>query len=237
MKAILFDVFGTVVDWRTSLIQQFGKLEQELGIELPKETLTDQWRGRYVPSMDRVRKGECPWTNLDDLHRESLVELLDQHGIELDASTIERINRFWHRLTPWPDVQSGLARLKENYIIATLTNGNVSLMVDVARHAELPWDMIFCAELFEHYKPDAEVYLGASRLLNLPPEEVMLCAAHNADLRAARALGLKTAFIPRPTEYGPQQSKDLEAEKAWDFVAENFIALGEQLRQQMPSSI
>ncbi|WP_447553553.1 haloacid dehalogenase type II [Vreelandella sp. EE22] len=229
MKAILFDVFGTVVDWRSSLIQQFSELEQELKIELPKEALTDQWRQCYAPSMDRVRKGELPWTKLDDLHRESLVQLLDQHGIALSGATVDRINLFWHRLTPWPDVPRGLEHLKEDYIIGTLTNGNVSLMVDMARHAKLPWDMIFCAELFEHYKPDAEVYLGACRLLNLPPEEVMLCAAHNADLRAARGQGMKTAFIPRPTEYGPEQSKDLEAEEDWDFVAEDFVALSERL--------
>ncbi|CAO1666353.1 Haloacid dehalogenase type II [Halomonas sp. NYA30] len=160
---------------------------------------------------------------------QNLVKLLDQQGIALDEATIDRVNHFWHQLEPWPDVPQGLQRLKEHAIIATLTNGNVSLMVDVARHAKLPWDMIFCAELFEHYKPDPEVYLGACRLLRLPPEEVMLCAAHNADLRAARALGLKTAFIPRRTEYGPHQSKDLDAEEAWDFVAEDLVALSEQL--------
>lgn len=229
MKAIVFDVFGTIVDWRSSLIKQFNELEKELGIELPSEVLADQWRQLYAPSMDRVRKGEIPWTVLDDLHRESLVRLLNQHGIALDEATIDRVNYFWHQLEPWPDVPHGLQRLKEHTIIATLTNGNVSLMVDVARHAKLPWDMIFCAELFEHYKPDSEVYLGACRLLRLPPEEVMLCAAHNADLRAARALGMKTAFIPRRTEYGPQQSKDLEAEEAWDFVAEDLVALSECL--------
>ncbi|NAO95259.1 haloacid dehalogenase type II [Halomonas sp. MG34] len=229
MKAIVFDVFGTIVDWRSSLIHQFNELEKELGIELPSEVLADQWRQLYAPSMDRVRRGEIPWTVLDDLHRESLVKLLNQHEIALDKATIDRVNHFWHQLEPWPDVQSGLQRLKEHTIIATLTNGNVSLMVDVARHAKLPWDMIFCAELFEHYKPDSEVYLGACRLLRLPPEEVMLCAAHNADLRAARALGMKTAFIPRRTEYGPQQSKDLEAEEAWDFVAEDLVALSESL--------
>ncbi|MFS8151244.1 haloacid dehalogenase type II [Vreelandella titanicae] len=229
MKAIVFDVFGTIVDWRSSLIHQFNELEKELGIELPSEVLADQWRQLYVPSMDRVRRGELPWTVLDDLHRESLVKLLSQHGIALDEATIDRVNYFWHQLEPWPDVPHGLQRLKEHTIIATLTNGNVSLMVDVARHAKLPWDMIFCAELFEHYKPDTEVYLGACRLLRLPPEEVMLCAAHNADLRAARALGMKTAFIPRRTEYGPQQSKDLEAEEAWDFVAEDLVALSESL--------
>jgi len=229
MKAIVFDVFGTIVDWRSSLINQFNELEKELGIELPSEVLADQWRQLYAPSMDRVRRGEIPWMVLDDLHRESLVTLLNQHGIALDEATIDRVNYFWHQLEPWPDVPHGLQRLKEHTIIATLTNGNVSLMVDVARHAKLPWDMIFCAELFEHYKPDSEVYLGACRLLRLPPEEVMLCAAHNADLRAARALGMKTAFIPRRTEYGPQQSKDLEAEEAWDFVAEDLVALSECL--------
>ena len=229
MKAIVFDVFGTIVDWRSSLINQFNELEKELGIELPSEVLADQWRQLYAPSMDRVRRGEIPWTVLDDLHRESLVKLLNQHGIALDEATIDRVNYFWHQLEPWPDVPHGLQRLKEQAIIATLTNGNVSLMVDVARHAKLPWDMIFCAELFEHYKPDPEVYLGACRLLRLPPEEVMLCAAHNADLRAARALGMKTAFIPRRTEYGTQQSKDLEAEEAWDFVAEDLVALSEWL--------
>ncbi|MCA1773350.1 MAG: haloacid dehalogenase type II, partial [Halomonas sp.] len=215
MKAIVFDVFGTIVDWRSSLINLFRALEQELGIELPGEALTDQWRQHYAPSMDRVRKGEIPWTGLDDLHRESLVKLLKQHGVTLDEATIDRINHFWHQLDPWPDVLRGLQQLREHYIIATLTNGNISLMVDVARYAELPWDMVFCAELFQHYKPDPEVYLGACRLLRLPPEEVMLCAAHNSDLRAARALGMKTAFIPRRTEYGPQQRNDLEAEEAW----------------------
>ena len=229
MKAIVFDVFGTIVDWRSSLIHQFNELEKEQGIELPSEALADQWRQLYAPSMDRVRRGEIPWTVLDELHRESLVKLFDQQGIALDEATIDRVNHFWHQLDPWPDVPLGLQRLKEHGIIATLTNGNVSLMVDVARHAKLPWDMIFCAELFEHYKPDSEVYLGACRLLRLPPEEVMLCAAHNADLRAARALGMKTAFIPRRTEYGPQQRNDLEAEEAWDFVAEDLVALSERL--------
>lgn len=233
MKAIVFDVFGTIVDWRSSLIHQFNALEKELGTELPSEVLADQWRQLYAPSMDRVRRGEIPWTVLDDLHRESLVKLVHQHGIALDEATIDRVNYFWHQLEPWPDVQSGLQRLKEHYIIGTLTNGNLSLMVDVARHAKLPWDMVFCAELFQHYKPDAEVYLGACRLLRLPPEEVMLCAAHNYDLGAARALGMQTAFIPRRTEYGPHQDKDLDAEQAWDFVAEDLVALSERLVREI----
>ncbi|MCO7247547.1 haloacid dehalogenase type II [Halomonas sp. Mc5H-6] len=194
------------------------------------ETPPDGHTPDLTITLDRVRQGEIPWTVLDDLHRESLVKLLNQHGITLDEATIDRVNHFWHQLDPWPDVQRGLQRLKEQYIIATLTNGNISLMVDVARYAELPWDMVFSAELFQHYKPDPEVYLGACHLLRLPPEEVMLCAAHNSDLRAARALGMKTAFIPRRTEYGPQQRNDLEAEEAWDVVAEDLVALSEQLK-------
>ena len=229
MRAILFDVFGTVVDWRSSLIAQFQALSAELGRELPGEMLADQWRGHYAPSMDRVRTGELPWTILDDLHRTSLGALLAQHGLDLDAALVERINRFWHRLEPWPDAVNGLHRLKERFVIGTLTNGNLALMVDVARHAGLPWDVLFCADLFQHYKPDPQVYLGACRLLGLPPSEVMLCAAHNYDLRAARALGFRTAFIPRPTEYGPAQCKDLDAEEDWDLIAGDLEDLGRRL--------
>ena len=229
MRAILFDVFGTVVDLRSSLVAQFRALSAELGRELPGEMLAGQWRGHYAPSMDRVRTGELPWTILDDLHRTSLRALLAQHGLDLDAALVERVNRFWHRLEPWPDAVNGLHRLKERFVIGTLTNGNLALMVDVARHAGLPWDVLFCADLFQHYKPDPQVYLGACRLLGLPPSEVMLCAAHNYDLRAARALGFRTAFIPRPTEYGPAQRKDLDAEEDWDLIAGDLEDLGRRL--------
>lgn len=230
MRAILFDVFGTVVDWRSSLVAQFRALSQELGRDLPGEMLADQWRGHYASSMDRVRTGELPWTVLDDLHRASLRALLAQHGLHLDEGLVERINRFWHRLDPWPDTVAGLHRLKQRFVIGTLTNGNLALMVDVARHAGLPWDVLFCADLFRHYKPDPEVYLGACRLLGLPPGEVMLCAAHNYDLRAARALGFRTAFIPRPQEYGPAQRKDRVAEEDWDVVADDLVDLDRRLR-------
>ncbi|GAA5235202.1 haloacid dehalogenase type II [Verticiella sediminum] len=230
MQAILFDVFGTVVDWRSSLIAQFQALSAELGRELPAETLTDQWRGHYAPSMDQVRSGALPWTVLDDLHRASLVALLAQHGISLDDAMVDRITRFWHRLEPWPDTVDGLRRLQERFVIGTLTNGNLALMVDVKRHAGLPWDVLFCADLFQHYKPDPQVYLGACRLLGLPPQKVMLCAAHNYDLHAARALGLRTAFVPRPKEYGPGQRKDLAAEADWDVVADDLVDLDRKLR-------
>lgn len=228
-QAILFDVFGTVVDWRSSLIAQFRALSAELGRELPGETLADQWRSHYAPSMDRVRKGEIPWTALDDLHRASLRVLLEQHGLDLDEPWVERVNRFWHRLDPWPDTVPGLRQLKERFVIGSLTNGNLALMVDVARHAGLPWDVLFCADIFQHYKPDPDVYLGACRLLRLAPADVMLCAAHNYDLRAAKGLGLKTAFVCRPTEYGPTQSTDLAAEEDWDIVADDFVDLSHKL--------
>ncbi len=229
MKAILFDVFGTIVDWRSSLIAQFRALSAELGRELPGEALADAWRAHYAPSMDRVRTGAQAWTVLDDLHRAGLDVLLAQYGIVLDAAQAARVNRFWHRLDPWPDTVAGLHALKQHVPIGTLTNGNIALMVDVARHGGLPWDVLFCADLFQHYKPDPQVYLGACRLLGLPPGEVMLCAAHNDDLHAARALGLKTAFIARPTEYGPGQRKDLAAESDWDVVADDLVDLSRKL--------
>lgn len=230
MKAIVFDVFGTVVDWRSSLIAQFAELARETGQAIPGEILADEWRGHYAPSMDRVRRGELPWTVLDDLHRQSLDRLIETHGLAFDEAQRQRINRFWHRLEPWPDSVAGLNALRRHYIVGSLTNGNLSLMLDVARHAELPWNVLFCADLFRHYKPDREVYLGACDLLGLPPEDVMLCAAHNSDLSAAQALGLKTAFIPRPHEYGPRQTRDLQAEGDWDYVAKDILDLAIRLR-------
>jgi 2-haloacid dehalogenase len=230
MKAILFDVFGTVVDWRSSLIAQFAELARETGQAIPGGILADQWRGDYAPSMDRVRRGELPWTVLDDLHRQSLDRLLAKHGLDFDEAQRQRINRFWHRLEPWPDSVAGLTALRRHYTVGSLTNGNLSLMLEVARHAGLPWHLLLCADLFRHYKPDREVYLGACALLRLPPHEVMLCAAHNADLAAAQALGLNTAFIPRPGEYGPTQSKDLCAEGDWDYVAEDILDLAIRLQ-------
>ncbi|MEG6655570.1 haloacid dehalogenase type II, partial [Pseudomonas aeruginosa] len=205
MRAILFDVFGTLVDWRSSLIEQFQALERELGGTLPCVELTDRWRQQYKPAMDQVRNGQAPWQHLDQLHRQSLEALAGEFGLALDEALLQRITGFWHRLRPWPDTLAGMHALKADYWLAALSNGNTALMLDVARHAGLPWDMLLCADLFGHYKPDPQVYLGACRLLDLPPQEVMLCAAHNYDLKAARALGLKTAFIARPLEYGPGQ--------------------------------
>jgi 2-haloacid dehalogenase len=220
VRAILFDTFGTVVDWRTSLITELSAWAETRGIGADWAGLVDAWRGAYAPAMDRVRRGELPWTILDDLHRATLERLVVQFGIAgLDAADLDWINRGWHRLRPWPDSVPGLTRLKSRYIIAPLSNGNVALLVDMAKAAGIPWDMICSTELFRHYKPDPETYLGAAALLGLAPGEVMMAAAHNGDLAAARACGLKTAFFARPTEYGPLQVRDFAADAAWDVIA------------------
>jgi len=220
VQAILFDVFGTVVDWRTSLVEELTGWGGLRGMEVDWTGLVDTWRGAYAPSMDRVRRGELPWTNLDALHRATLREIGPRFGLAgLSDDDMEWVNRGWHRLRPWPDSVPGLHALHARYILAPLSNGNVSLLVDMARLAGLPWDAIFGAEVFGRYKPDPETYLGACRLLSLEPGQVMLCAAHNYDLTAAQKLGLRTAFIPRPTEYGPLQARDFGPEGEWDVVA------------------
>lgn len=230
VKAILFDVFGTVVDWRGSLIGELSAWGQARGLAVDWAGLVDAWRGAYQPSMQRVRGGDLPWTVLDDLHRASLDELVVRFGVAgLSEADLDWINRGWHRLRPWPDSATGLARLKTRYIVGTLSNGNVALLVDMAKAAGLPWDVVTPIDLLRHYKPDPEVYLGACELLRLPPAQVMLAAAHNGDLRAARACGLKTGFFPRPTEYGPQQRRDFAAEEAWDVVAADILDLAARM--------
>lgn len=209
IRAVLFDVFGTVVDWRGSLIADLGAWGGVRGIEADWAGLADAWRGAYAPSMDEVRRGVRPWTILDDLHRASLERLLPRFGLDqLPDADIDHINRVWHRLAPWPDSVAGLVRLKRTRVIATLSNGNVALLVDMAKRAGLPWDTVFGADLFGHYKPDPETYLGACRILGLPPAQVMLAAAHAGDLAAARRLGLRTGFIARPLEHGPGGSAE-----------------------------
>lgn len=226
VKALLFDVFGTVVDWRGSLIAEIAAWRPDVDAA----GLVDAWRGAYKPSMDRVRRGEQPWTNLDALHRASLEMLAPQFGLAgLDEDTLDWLVRGWHRLRPWPDSVAGLARLKQRFTISPLSNGNVALLTNMAKAAGLPWDLVMCAELFRHYKPDPEVYLGAAALLGLPPHEVMLCAAHNDDLAAARRCGLGTAFIARPVEYGPNQTRDTKAESNWDHVVDSMEALADEL--------
>jgi len=230
IQAVLFDTFGTIVDWRSSLIAELSAFGAERGIVVDWTALVDAWRGAYAPSMDRVRRGELPWTKLDDLHRASLETLVQRFGIAgLTPGDLDHLTRGWHRLAAWPDSVPGLTRLKRRFIIGPLSNGNVALLVNLARYAGLPWDMVFAAEVFGHYKPDPETYLGACRLLSLDPAQVMLCAAHNYDLHAARALGLLTAFIARPTEYGPAQTKDLAPDGDWDVVASDVTDLAQRL--------
>jgi 2-haloacid dehalogenase len=224
VKALVFDVFGTVVDWRTSLINDFTKWSETRGIKADWTALVDGWRAVYTASMDDVRKHpERGYVMLDVLHRRSLEKLVEQQGIKgLTEADLHHLTMGWHRLHPWPDSVAGLARLKTKYIISPLSNGNVALLTSMAKFGGLPWDLIMSAELFEHYKPDAETYLGAAKLLCLPPEQVMMVAAHNGDLQAAQSHGLKTAFVARPTEYGPLQKRDFEATGAWDIVAKDF---------------
>jgi 2-haloacid dehalogenase len=200
VRALVFDVFGTVVDWRGGVARDVRRLLPEVD----GEAFADAWRGRYAPSMNRVRRGERAWANLDTLHRESLDALLDEAGQNSAGATRAELVLAWHRLDPWPDAVDGLTRLRERHVLATLSNGNVALLVDMAKRAGLPWDAVLSAELFGHYKPDAEVYDGAVRLLGLAPEQVLMVAAHVDDLAAARERGLRSAYVHRPLELGPR---------------------------------
>jgi 2-haloacid dehalogenase len=230
LRAVCFDVFGTVVDWRSSIIAEARALGKRKGITADWERLVDLWRARYQPSMDRVRRGELPWTNLDGLHRATLDGLISELAIDglAEADKIE-LNLAWHRLRPWPDAVPGLTRLRRKYVLATLSNGNVRLLVDMAKAAGLPWDCIFSAELVARYKPDPETYLSAIRWLLCEPGEVMMVAAHNRDLMAAASHGMKTAFVARPAEYGPHQARDQKAEHDFTIIAPDFEDLAAQL--------
>jgi len=230
VKALLFDVFGTVVDWRTSLIADFSAWSRASGKSGDWAGLVDAWRGAYVPSMNEVRKHpERGFVNLDSLHRASLQRLVDELGIGgLNADDLEYLTTGWHRLKPWADSVEGLTRLKKKFVIGPLSNGNVALLVNMAKAAGLPWDLILSAEVFQHYKPDRETYLGAARLLGLQPGQVMLVAAHNSDLRAAQSLGLATCFVPRPTEYGPHQVRDFTPDGEWTMVVSDLRDLAQR---------
>ena len=230
VKALTFDVFGTVVDWRSSIIREGNELAKRKGLDADWEKFADAWRGGYGPSMNRVRGGELPWMKIDDLHRLILDGLLEQFNIEgLSEAEKDHFNRAWHRLTPWPDVVPGLTRLKKKFIITTLSNGNVALLTNMAKNAGLPWDAILSSELAKRYKPDKEVYLTAADLLGLQPEQVMMVAAHKGDLRAAKSVGFKAAFVPRPLERGPNVKRDLTPDPSFEVVAKDFVDLAEKL--------
>lgn len=229
IKALAFDVFGTVVDWRSSIIREGEILGAARGLKVDWAALADAWRAGYRPAMDRVARGESGWRNIDELHREILDGLLARfHLEELSEREIDHLNRAWHRLIPWPDSVPGLNRLRTRYVIATLSNGNVSLLVDMAKHAGLPWDCVLSGELIGKYKPDPEVYRMAARLLGVDVAELMLVAAHPPDLKGAQRAGLKTGYVPRPLEHGPGRTAP-PADPSFDVVATDFLDLAAKL--------
>ncbi len=229
-KAVVFDVFGTVVDWRTTISREVDELAKRKGLRVDGAKFADAWRAGYMPSMNRVRSGELPWTRLDDLHRMILEQILVEFGMNgLSEAEKDTLNRAWHRLEPWPDAVRGLTRLKRKFIIAPLSNGNISLITRMAKHAGLPWDCVLGAELVRHYKPDPEVYRSAAELLDLNPSEIIMVAAHLRDLRAAKAEGLRTAFVVRPDEFGPDGNPDLTPDESVDISADSFDDLASQL--------
>jgi 2-haloacid dehalogenase len=230
VRALTFDVFGTVVDWRSGIVREAAALGAAKGLRADWAAFADAWRALYQPQLERVRSGELRWTRLDDLHRMSLERLLEPYGLGgLSEAEREHLNRAWHRLDPWPDVVAGLLRLKRRFPLATLSNGNVALMVHLARHGGLPWDAILGAEPARHYKPQPECYRSTADYLGLAPGQCMLVAAHNADLLAAQAVGFRTAFVPRPSEHGAGQSTNLAPEHDFDVVARDFGHLADQL--------
>ena len=229
IKALTFDVFGTVVDWYSSIVAEGEKFGNTHGIDIDWAQFALKWRAGYGPAMDKVRRGELPWQNIDALHRRILNDLLVEFGIAgLSEDDKDYLNRVWHRLKPWPDAISGLERLRKRYIIATLSNGNVALLTNMAKFAGLPWDCILSAELTGHYKPDPEVYQTAADLLGLSPNEVMMVAAHPGDLRASQAVGFQTALVPRPLEYGPDNTHEVTVHPS-DIVANDFNELADLL--------
>jgi 2-haloacid dehalogenase len=230
LKAIVFDVFGTVVDWRGAIIAEGAEWGRAKDLKVDWAEFADRWRSGYPTAMEKVRRGDLPWTKLDDLHRSLLEDLLEQfHITGLAEDEKVHWNHVWRRLTPWADAVEGLSRLKRKFVIAPLSNGDFALLTNMAKTAGLPWDAIFSAELVRRYKPDPEVYLSAVDLLGLAPAEVMMAAAHVGDLEAAAKLGLRTGFVSRPEEFGPGRRADRAAPGDFDIVAADIVDLARQL--------
>lgn len=227
-QAFIFDVFGTCVDWRSSVARDVG--EALPGIDAL--AFADAWRGEYQPAMERIRKGGRGYVPLDMLHRENLDIVLDRFGVTADDP--EALNRAWERLDPWPDVVDGLTALRETGLIATCSNGSVGLMARLARWGGLPWDAILGADIARDYKPKPSVYIASAAALGLDPGRVTMVAAHNDDLAAAREAGLRTAFVARPTEHGPGQTTDLAPSANWGIVAADFVDLAGKARVWTP---
>lgn len=230
LKVCIFDVFGTVVDWRGSLIADLPALGKKYGIETDWTSFADDWRGLYQPQMGRVRKGELPWTRIDDLHKEAFEMLLKKRGLKHPGEEGSwEFTHLWHRLRPWPDSVEGIGLMKKKYVVSTLSNGNVALLINMAKNSGIPWDHCFSGETFHHYKPDPEAYLGVVDSMYLKPHQVMLCAAHNNDLAAAQKCGLSTGYINRPYEHGPNQKVDFKATGDWDAVGDTIIELAKKI--------
>jgi 2-haloacid dehalogenase len=218
VRALVFDVFGTLVDWRTGIADAF----RSSGLNGEPAELADDWRARYMPILAEVNDQHRPWGNFDELHLATLDDLLRERGLETSDQTRRRLVAAWHALDPWPDVSDGLDQLRRAHVVATLSNGHVAMLVDLARHGDLRFDCVLSAELARAYKPDPAVYLTAARLLALDPEEVMLVAAHPFDLKGARNAGLRSALVRRPLEYGPDTPPrdDPDADHAVDDLPE-----------------
>jgi 2-haloacid dehalogenase len=233
-KVLAFDVFGTVVDWHGSIAAEVANM----GLQLDPDAFATAWREGYRPAMAKVRSGQLPWTKIDDLHRMILNDVLKTFKINsLSEMQIQHLNLIWHRLNPWPEAVEGLHKLKNRFTIVTLSNGNLGLLANMAKNAGLPWDLILSAEMFRHYKPDPETYLGVADIFNLSAEQVMLVAAHKDDLEAAHACGLQTAFIERPWEFGKNHLRDdLQVESFTNYHAKDFLDLARQLDEQSESS-
>jgi 2-haloacid dehalogenase len=230
LKALAFDVFGTVVDWRGSVIRDGEALAKRTGVKVDWAAFADAWRGEYAPSMKPIREGTRPWVGLDVLHYENLLTTVKKLGVQgLGEQDLRWLNLAWHRLDPWPDAAEGIARLKRKYVVVTLSNGNIALTVDLIRHGKLPFDTVLGAEVARQYKPHPQAYLTTVSLLQLEPSQVMMVAAHNSDLRGATRAGLRSAFVVRPTQYGPGVNKDLSPEDDWDVVAKDFVDLAGKL--------
>jgi 2-haloacid dehalogenase len=227
IRALAFDVFGTTVDHRGTIIAEGQALGRAKHLDVDWAAFADAWRGRYKPAMHRVRTGELAWTTLDRLHRMMLDSVLDEFEIRLTPEEADDLNRVWHRLEPWPDSVPGLTRLKAKFVVAPLSNGNVALLTDMAKHAGLPWDCVLGCDIARHYKPDPEVYLMACEMLNLRPQEILMVAAHQDDLSAAQAVGFRTAFVKRPKE-GPNGDSG-PIQSGWDHVVDDFNELASRL--------
>ena len=229
-KALVFDVFGTVVDWHGSVAREVRGLAKAKGLRLNAVKFAKAWRAGYRPAMDRVLRGEVPFEKIDVIHRAILEDVLKQFKVmTLSEQEKAHLNLVWHRLKPWPDSVRGLKRLKSKFVIATLSNGNTSLLVNMAKFGGLPWDTVFSSDTFKLFKPDPGMYLGAADRLDLKPGEVMMVAAHKGDLRAAAKCGLKTAFVKRPHEHGRNNNPDLASEPDFTVNAESFLDLADQL--------